>query len=962
MCKDIIIDYNTKVLEKKFKIFNSYVCIPITKEKKPVISWKNLQQTPKDMFRPEHNIALLTGQINGITVIDIDILKTNSTDSDGIKIYQELINKYNQGDELDVPICITHSGGLHLYFEYDPEIITTSKINGYSIDTRNDGGLIIAPPSIGVMGPYVWKDNKSLHNTKLTSIPLWLKEWLVSEKKVKKVKNTKNNKIVKITRVIEPSKYIYIYDTDKLINLLNSLPSKYLNNYNDWITITGCLKSENLKDVWDKWSVKGTSYDHVNNYKIWESLVPVTDICYLNVIAMTNNLHIYQGMINQTIKANFLTKHADLLINEQYIDIKHFNINHFNNIVCQIIRSNCGTGKTTAVSSYIKSIKSIKSTINDKQKILSITLRVSLGYQQIRSFKDSKIIMDFYKDMTSEQLNNSDKLVIQIDSIIHLDINLWKNTIIYLDEISALLSYILTSDTLKDKRYMIFTKLYRLLKQASIIICTDADINDMVLSFFDQIDIKYYLIHNTYKTIKETRALEYQSKETLIRLIENNLLNSQNVICCFDSKKEMETIVQRLKSYCENNKLDNQLNNFLIYSSDEGDEKDFLCINEKWKNKNIFYTPKITIGVSFDNKTPRKVYLFAQNNSINSIGFIQQISRCRNISELHYYIANTYQALKYESVDDVKSHYNDMVDKFDPMINNIMDTNYYRWMTDDIKLRDLFDNHCLTMNYKTNKWMFADDVFSKLFFISEYYDNVIRSAPREQFRWLLEDKGFVIQYNKEIIDPEIDNKPDNKSDNKINYSILYSDPKTLTENEKIIYNNAIKYAKFLNVDFNSKVSKKKYQNILISEQMFIKHYAFMILFDKTNTTKEQMKKNYNIMIPNNLYTKVGLIKKLEGLLGIDTLCIDTKVDIQRFDEDVVISDNLREQIIKVFRVSKQVSEDELNNFKYWYYQLIHMYKNILGNDIVIYTEQTKNYKHYNSYSINDQVYNILNIL
>jgi hypothetical protein len=115
------------------------------------------------------------------------------------------------------------------------------------------------------------------------------------------------------------------------------------------------------------------------------------------------------------------------------------------------------------------------------------------------------------------------------------------------------------------------------------------------------------------------------------------------------------------------------------------------------------------------------------------------------------------------------------------------------------------------------------------------------------------------------------------------------------------------------------------------------------------------------MIPNNLYTKVGLIKKLEGLLGIKTLCIDTKVDIQRFDEDVVISDNLRKQIIKVFRVSKQVSKDELNIFKYWYYQLIHMYKNILGNDMFIYTEQTKNYKHFNSYSINDQVYNIFNI-
>jgi hypothetical protein len=63
--------YN-KDLEKKFIDFDSYVCIPISKKKKPVISWKNLSKTPKDKFDPEHNIALITGQINGLTVIDYD--------------------------------------------------------------------------------------------------------------------------------------------------------------------------------------------------------------------------------------------------------------------------------------------------------------------------------------------------------------------------------------------------------------------------------------------------------------------------------------------------------------------------------------------------------------------------------------------------------------------------------------------------------------------------------------------------------------------------------------------------------------------------------------------------------------------------------------------------------------------------------------------------------------------------
>ena len=43
-----------------------------------------------------------------------------------------------------------------------------------------------------------------------------------------------------------------------------------------------------------------------------------------------------------------------------------------------------------------------------------------------------------------------------------------------------------------------FNIFYRLIKQASYVLCSDADINDMVLEYFDKIGIKYYLIENNY--------------------------------------------------------------------------------------------------------------------------------------------------------------------------------------------------------------------------------------------------------------------------------------------------------------------------------------------------------------------------------------------------------------------------------------------------------------------------------
>jgi hypothetical protein len=433
--------------------------------------------------------------------------------------------------------------------------------------------------------------------------------------------------------------------------------------------------------------------------------------------------------------------------------------------------------------------------------------------------------------------------------------------------------------------------------------------------------------------------------------MEQTLLDGKKIICCFDSKKEMENIVQRLKGFCENNKLDKQLKNFLVYSSEEGDESDFLCINDKWKSKNIFYTPKITIGVSFDNKIPRKVFLIAQGTSINSFGFVQQISRCRNISELHYYVVDRFQPIKYESDTETRNHYSGLLEKFELHYTetlSIDSDSFNIWVPECIKLKTLYDNHCIGTDYKTGTRFFNGDIYNDLFFIHEYHDNIIRSAPRLQFRWILESRGYTIKHN---------NEQSEEADIEINISnrVLYSNYQSLTDPEKKIYDNARKYAKFIGIDFDSKVAKKKCENVLLSDKVFMQHFAYRMLMGDV-PSKKQMKKQYDISVSNNLYQKIELIKQLEGVLDIKTLEIDTKVDVERFDEEIEVDDEMKDSINKVFRVEKNPDENELELFRYWYYQLIQMYRNILGNDMFDYVERRINYDHYYSYSINDEIY------
>ena len=97
-------------------------------------------------------------------------------------------------------------------------------------------------------------------------------------------------------------------------------------------------------------------------------------------------------------------------------------------------------------------------------------------------------------------------------------------------------------------------------------------------------------------------------------------------------------------------------------------------------------------------------------------------------------------------MDDFESQYNKSLEA-------APDT-YNLWIPDSVKIRNLYENHCIGTNYQTCKRYFNNDIFNDLFFMHEYHDNVIRSVPREQFRWMIESYGYNIEHMNKIIDGE----------------------------------------------------------------------------------------------------------------------------------------------------------------------------------------------------------------
>lgn len=89
---------------------------------------------------PPSNIGVVTGEISGITVIDIDI----GDGKFGAESWAEACKDHGEPQTL---MAQTGSGGMHVVFQYNSALKTASNVLGKGVDCRNDGGYIVAAPS-----------------------------------------------------------------------------------------------------------------------------------------------------------------------------------------------------------------------------------------------------------------------------------------------------------------------------------------------------------------------------------------------------------------------------------------------------------------------------------------------------------------------------------------------------------------------------------------------------------------------------------------------------------------------------------------------------------------------------------------------------------------------------------------------------------------------------------------------
>tara|TARA_R110000803_G_scaffold623_1_gene2146 strand:+ start:2184 stop:5105 length:2922 start_codon:yes stop_codon:yes gene_type:complete len=725
-----------KVMKKK-KVMMKAVPL-INNSKRPAVSWKDNKEHIDfhlysfKKYKEEgnsKNYSILTGKINDLSIVDIDFPKDWTEEQK--KQHPFILAFGDDPNEWGCPVIQTRSGGYHLYYKYDDRIMTVASrtqqdgVNNYT-DTRGNGGLIVAPYSEIDGGKYTPLIGNPENRPPLSDEIFRFLDGcgLISgARKItkQKIENFEYEEI----NDCDQSLYKYDIPDNMLLGLIAGLPKSYFEDYHAYLLFTTAMKQINRRDIFikfpktsapvdddinsighQKWCIK--MYDNIKEEAL-QNLFAIENLCKNSSYNMADQICAYykykpllsnDRIPDEEIQRTKLGYDAFKSFIEKYPDKKYF-----------VYKSGTGTGKTTSFIHYIQ---------QTQMKFISIVSRVSLGKEQYNVFNRDKIDTAFYQ---MDEYNRDDNYIVQIDSLLKLyyEKDFIGDYCLFLDEYNSIIKHLITSSTLDKNgiRIPIMELFTELIKNATYVFMTDADISDASLELFSN-DIglnpeSLLYIKNTHQPNKGTTAREIYDFETIMEL----LLDTEDFICPCDEARVTELVYNKI------------IQKYGI------DDPETLLVNARtqmtgknWDDyKRIIFSPSVIYGL--DSLRKRPVIAIYKENTIDAGDMLQQINRNRNISILYYFFGKK---------KSTSAHYNTLEE--------------FIKETDNIEKASRTNNYlAMDLNRKG-----VSPIFKNIYNKIKYNEDCYGTNQFAHARKLMEDRGFIMNSSVRPTDKKIMNK------------------------------------------------------------------------------------------------------------------------------------------------------------------------------------------------------------
>ena len=512
-----------------------------------------------------------------------------------------------------------------------------------------------------------------------------------------------------------------------------------------------------------------------------------------------------------------------------------------------------------------------------------------------------------------KNLHKQKRLIQTPDSLIHM-LN-EENMIdlidaLYIDELESLYDYVCTSDTLKDKRKLVYNILQYDIKHAKYLFLSDGNITEFVSKFIQEIrqNNKIKIIYNKKKTDKNSYYFMVNEQDWFEQL-KSDIVNGKKIFIPTDSKEYSDLIYKELSIAFPNLKIK-------LYNVDTKDEDKIKLdqVNKIFiKYDIIICSPTITYGTNFIKYYFDVVYGFYQCTILpNSV--YQQIKRIRFIKEEKAYIF-------------LKNH--------NPIKNVYHPTDMEELRTYVLQNRQEFSNilNCLNETYDNGFKLSIEDSFTKLYlhFLSkrhqannDYFGELVKYLTEYGGKVYMQVKNKTANdkyySNKQNIIKELKNDKIDElvlADQEVDkyYSIIHKTFKT-TQDKNIII------AKYIRDVFGLKQLNKQFLvhlGKLINVDKFYKSLIYLANDDyKKKYIKKYKNKEFAEVIANQ-FKQAKLVEEFikifwkNGLLDTNTIRVYSEKN-KFIDEQKMFINAKEKELRMLFQMLKRKNQPK-NSFQ-----------------------------------------------
>jgi len=480
---------------------------------------------------------------------------------------------------------------------------------------------------------------------------------------------------------------------------------------------------------------------------------------------------------------------------------------------------------------------------------------------------------------------------------------------------------------------------YHLIKHAEIVIATDNNIPTCAVEFlhdlgYDENNILYYK-NNYVPDNSKVPVHIYDSVEKITQVMSEFIDKNEHFICTSDSytnfhrrivlplmkKYDIEyydTVMNKMKQSginlndpdVENSPrylqivetLVNPSKKFKFYASEFGDKTEFQDVNEVWKDKYVFSSPTISMGISYDNPKTHHTIHVTMANTLDARDVLQQVSRNRDPIDMHICIVTCTGGVYYSSKKDVEE-----------------DFEAYEL---DIKL-----------NKDTKKYIKYSDAVLNLSINTTYISSILSDQRFHLFDMLTYVKGFAYFISHENCpgDKEIQivNLPAiTKQEYAMERVTNHRENKDLDPNLKEIIGNRADLFCDDEKELKEFLNNDKKMLMCVENKAFTNFVNYKLYKYPHNEDMFKNKKDVPILKNKTDLNKMLILIDLEKQLGVANisdadkvlkLCFDEKKCLDKFE--FTRSDEYRKLFMRA-------SKDHVDNYISWYIILMNIYHSL----------------------------------